>query len=284
MLPNILSYSCPSRISEAVRELSRGKGKTAILAGGTSALLHTDKRLTGFLSLKNLKLSYIRNARGLLRIGAMTRIQELLKDRTAGRLTGGLLNRACFRLGSTLNRNLITAGGNITGLFRWSDLPAALLVLDAKITVRGKKKRSVPAREFFKQHPRSLVKYNEIVTEIMIKGLPAAARTEFCKFSITDFDHAILDIAAAALTEKGICRDIRIAYSAVRPLPFRAPELEKELLGRKVTRALLEQVSRKARDTIVPAPDARVSPEYQKALIRTMTLRILEKIFAAQAP
>ncbi|MDD5065506.1 MAG: FAD binding domain-containing protein [bacterium] len=278
MLTNIKYYSCPQSINEAVRELTKGRGRYSILAGGTSSLIHTHPRCLGFVSLKDLGLGYIRQAKGMLRIGAMTRIQEILEDKRAGRLAGGLLYKACSCLGSTLNRSLITAGGNMTQIFRWSDFPVALLVLDTKITVAGPSRMTVPLIDLLKKHPKTKLKYNQIITEIGIRDPGKGYRSEFIKFSRTNFDLAILSIAVLACVNQGRCTDIRIAYGAVQPLCFRAYGLEELIKGQRISEELIQKAGEESTRLISCSRDLRVSPEYQRSLLKTLTLRALKKV------
>ncbi len=273
MLSNISFYARPDKLSDAVKILSKGKGKYIIYAGGTGALLMKNSRIQGFVSLRDLKLSYIKKNKTGLKIGAMTKIQELYESPVINRFAKGLLSKTSSKIGSTLNRNLITVGGNIAQVFRWSDLPVSLLVLDAKINVTGKKKKKYSITDFFSKHPKAILKYDDIITDIEIKTPGGKYGVEFIKFSKTEFDYALIDVALFLGVKNNKISDLRIAYGSINTLPFRAFDLEKEFIGKDINKNMLDEIAEKSRKYISTAADFRISRDYQREIIGVITRR-----------
>lgn len=276
MLSNITYYSCPDKIVDAVKELKRGKGKYTVFAGGTSIVLNKMPQITGLVSLKKVKLDYIIKNKNILKIGAMTRIQDILENNITKKFACGLLYKACYRIGSTLNRNLITLGGNIVQIFKWSDLPVALLVLDVKVKIKGMEPRVLKFTDFLKKYPKTILKYTDIVTEIEIKEPPGKFGTEFLTFSKTEFDYALCDIAVLIKKEGRKCKDIRIGYGGIKPLPFRGYQIEMLMKNKVITEELINRVSEEFAAMINPSADFRVSKEYKKNLIKVLTKQAIK--------
>jgi len=110
------------------------EGNYVLLAGGT----HIGRRISTLevdkiISLRDLGWDKIEEDKKYYKIGAMVSISELLKDQKEKRYFGGLLYQAARDIGSSLNRNMVTVGGNITTVFPWSDLPVAFLILDGEV-------------------------------------------------------------------------------------------------------------------------------------------------------
>lgn len=276
MLENIKCYFRPTRIEQAIEILQKGKGKYVPLAGGTSVLINKNEKIQGFVSLRDLNLNFIKKEKNSIKIGAMTRISDILENRITASFAKSILFKACEKIGSTLNRNLITIGGNIVQLYRWSDLPAALLVLDTKLKIKGHKTKTISAEKFFEKHPKSLLKYNELLTEIEIKIPTRSFGTDFIKFAQTEVDHTILDVAVYIETEKNKCRDIRIAYAGLKPLPFRAYNIEKMMKNRNIEKSLIEDISEKAAEILQSPGDLRATRDYKKHLVKVLTIDAIE--------
>ena len=100
----------------------------------------------------------VREQRGELHIGATATMADLAGSELARTWAGGALAAAAAAAGSTPLRNLITAGGNLASLYPWSDLPPALLVVDARVHLAG------PAG------PEITSRIEEIANRIISKG------------------------------------------------------------------------------------------------------------------
>lgn len=271
MLSNIEEYYRPNKIDEAVNILNKGKGKLIPLAGGTSLPSMGNSKISGFVSLRDLGLRYISNAKSSIKIGSMTKIADVLDNKITSKFANGILFKACDKIGSTLNKNLITVGGNIVQIYKWSDLPVALLVLDTYIKIKGKKIRKVKIENFLVRHPKIELAYNEIVTEIEINKPKGKYGTDFIKFSKTEVDHALLDMAIYLKVEKSIIKEFRLAFGALKPLPFRAYEIEKFALNKTADEDIIDEISEKAAKILTPAKDFRVSIDYKRNLVKVLT-------------
>jgi xanthine dehydrogenase YagS FAD-binding subunit len=118
-----------------------------------------------------------------------------------------------------------------------SDTAVALAALNGRITIVGTRGgRSVAVTDFF--HPLgNALKRGEMVQEIEVPKITAAARQMFLKFTLRrPIDFAIVSVASviAAPAPRGRCREARIALGAVGPAPVRATAAEAWLKGKPI--------------------------------------------------
>ena len=276
MLSNISYYTRPAKLSEAVNILFKGKGEFIIYAGGTSSLLMKNSKIKGFVSLRDLNLNFIKKTKNSIKIGAMTRIQELYESEIVNKFANGVISYTASKIGSTLNRNLITVGGNLTQVFRWSDLPVTLLVLDSKLNITGKSKKSIKITDFYLKHPKVILKPWDIVTDVEVKEPKGQYGVSFIKFSKTEFDYALIDVAVFLKISNNKISDIRIAYGSIGTLPFRLYKLEQEFKNKQITENTGNEIAEMSKRLIKPAGDFRISKDYQKKITGVITKRAFE--------
>jgi CO/xanthine dehydrogenase FAD-binding subunit len=284
LLPRLKNIISPKSLSEAVRILERGKGKYVPLAGGTSLTLSQSTNVEGLVDLSGLQLDYIRETKRLVKIGAMTRMQDIYESSILRETAGGMLCEAAHAIGSTPNRNLITMGGNLVALYMWSIMPVALLALDAQITIAGRKKRKVHATDFFAKHPKKFLARNEIVTEVTIaKSANKLSAGCFIKFAKTATDYPMISLTTyLALDKNAKIAEARIAVGSIARLPLRLESVEKLLNGQTANKRLFVEAGAKASSSIKPLKDMRASTDYKKeisgVLVRRALLTCLERI------
>lgn len=277
MLKKLSVVHFPKTVSEACTLLRSKGGKNVVLAGGTYLGVAKDSGITGLVDLKNLNLSFIRKDKKEFRIGATTPVQDVYESNLLSGPAGTLLRKAAGSIGSTLLRHAVTIGGNIVAVFPWSDLPPALLALDAEIVLSdGKKSRSVPVDKWFEKTPKFHLKPGEIVSEIRIPILDKSSGTEFHKFSKTKNDYAIISVAVRLTQSGGKVREARIALNAISKKPLRCSVAEKILTGQKPSPALLKQAGLESGKGFDFTTDIRASKEYRAEVLPVFVRRCLE--------
>lgn len=278
MLKNLTEYHRPLTIPEACRLLGAANGKFAPLAGGTHLGVVRDNNLEGLVDLNHLGLSYINTTPTTFAIGALTPIQDILTDTTMHGPTADLLRATAARIGSTLLRHAITLGGNVVSVFPWSDMPPALLVLDADVVChRGLPKRTVPITSLYATSPRAFLEKQEIVTDIVVPIFDANTGTAFTKFAKTANDYALLSVAIRLTMKDGDIAEARIAVSGMVKKPVRRLEVETFLVGKKPAADLFAQAARRACDNLDLTKDFRASDEYRLEVLEVFVRRALEE-------
>ena len=147
------AYHRPTTLTDALNLLQRRGVRLAPLAGG--ALLvpgletRTLRNIDGVVDIAHLGLDTLHVDGPGLRIGAMVRLAELMAHPVAGTLADGILRRTATCEGPVNLRNQATVGGCVAAAEADSELYAALLALDARVTVQdGDGTRTVPLADF----------------------------------------------------------------------------------------------------------------------------------------
>jgi len=283
-------YAAPKSLAEAVRLLA---GNSAVLlAGGTDLMLQIRSGMKTFAPLL-LNLSRISELQGIspgngtIRVGALTKVTDILQD-------GTLLEKArilpetadCFACGQI--RNSATIGGNICNASPAGDLIVPLLLLDADVELAcwadGKVvTRSLPLCEYFVGPGKTEIQANEILTAVtfMMPAQNFVARFE--KFGARPaFDISIVSVGIAGVREKDGLRGARVAFGAVASTPLRGRETEAVIEGRAYTAKMIDEAGRQATEEISPISDIRASAWYRKELVRVLTGRILRDVLQAE--
>jgi NADPH-dependent glutamate synthase beta subunit-like oxidoreductase len=113
-----------------------------------------------------------------------------------------------------------------------SDIAPALVALGASIATT---RRVLEAEDFFAVRRRGTTRLGrgELVTEIRIPAQRAGSRFAFHKFRArAAIDFPIVSVASILTIADGRIASARLAFGAVSPLPLRAYEVERFLVGR----------------------------------------------------
>ncbi|MBW7882799.1 MAG: FAD binding domain-containing protein [Caldilineaceae bacterium] len=133
------TYYRPASIDEAVSLWSRLGASGALLAGGTRLVGELEMRarrgVDAVIDLAELALNRIDVQGDILRIGATATLAELAEHPVARTLAQGLLPKAVRGEGPVNLRNRATVGGLVAAAEADSEVYAALLALEAHITL-----------------------------------------------------------------------------------------------------------------------------------------------------
>jgi len=271
MFKNITHFHRPRTLDEALILLK--KGKVRCHAGGTGLIPSGSDALEGLVDLGGLDLRKLRRDDEGFHIEACVTLADLA---SWPRLDGPacILAQAALCAASTSLRNRITVGGSVAQPRPWSDLPPALLALDASIEVVGGAAGLYEARDFFARNPLDGA---SIVTTIHLPALPGGAA--FHKVSRTRFDYSLLDVAVYLEVQDGRIATARIAAGCALPRAKRLTEAEEALVGRDPTPELLRRVAEEA--PFDPLNDMRASAPYRKRLLVVYLQRCLTEALEA---
>lgn len=279
MLKKLTQFYYPETIEEACKYLSNKGEKTAIIAGGTSEALRKDNSVETLVDISRVKeLNYIRKDSNFFRIGAGTPVQDIYKCPILKGPAGEMLKTAAGKIGSTLLRNSITAGGNLAAIFPWSDLPPVYLALDAEVVLRkGKPKRTVPVANLINEKPANFLADNEIIAEIIVPTYGKGTGTAFSKLAKTANDYSMVTVATRLTIKAGKVEHARIALNAVTISPLRFTDAEKILEGQKPTADLIASAAAKVVEQAEVRKDFRATKEYRTEVLEVLVRRSLEE-------
>ncbi|MBM3660460.1 MAG: xanthine dehydrogenase family protein subunit M, partial [Actinobacteria bacterium] len=268
MIPAAFEYVRADSADAAIAALTEHGDEAKLLAGGMSLIPLMKLRLatpTVLVDVGRLTdLSYVRDGGDHVAIGALTRHRDLE--------TSDLLATACPALrgvaaevGDNQVRHRGTLGGSVAHGDPASDLPAALLALDATFVARGPGgERTIAAGEFFQGFLETALADDELLTEIRVPKV--AGGWDYQKFNRRAQDWAIV---GALAVRNG---STRVALVNMGSTPLRATAVEVALAGGA---SAAEAAELAAEGTEAPS-DLNGSVEYREHLARVLVRRALE--------
>lgn len=154
-LYNLREYHRPTDLDEAIRLLQRKGIRTVALAGGVGVIGEGAREIEAVVDLGDLGLDFIDYANNILLLGAMVRIQALVKE--LGYVASGLLAETARRVASLNVRNAATLGGLLASGNIHSPLSVALAAMKARVKLYGK--------------PGEMPFWSDMASEVCLKGL-----------------------------------------------------------------------------------------------------------------
>lgn len=227
-------FVIPETLDEACAKLKELGDNGFAFSGGTSFQYISDRPGVTAVDISRLDLGGIEAHNGSFRVGANTTLTDLVRFRA----DGFVLDRVATLIPTHQIRNISTVAGNIARLFPWSELPLALLVLDATITIHGNGDRSIGAEEFFAGRPSRLLAAGELITSIEVPSVVTGTGFGYKKESVTNAAFSLMTAAAAVTVKDGNMAKVRLAVGAAVPVPTRLTAVEKALEGKAAEASL----------------------------------------------
>jgi xanthine dehydrogenase YagS FAD-binding subunit len=180
------------------------------------------------------------------------------------------------------HRNLAVLGGSEACIATHpSDLAVALVALDATVRVDSVAgARTIPVTGLHRlpgETPErdTVLEHGELITAVDVAALPPAMRSAYRKArDRASYAFAVGSIAAALEVQDGLVRDVRLAFGAVAPKPWRASVAEAALLGQPATRESFLA----AADAELAAADPLPDNAYKISLMRNLTAAVLVRL------
>src|SRR6266699_3527031 len=234
-VPAHVEYEKATSVEHALSLLVRYGPEARVLAGGHSLIPMMKLRLAQPETLIDVnglsQLSFITEANGELRIGALTRHAQLLESPAAGRHFA-ILHDAERVIADPVVRNWGTVGGSLCQADPSEDLSAAFAALKASMVIRTPDgRRTVPARDFHTGPYETVVAPAELLTEIRIAIRPGGG-SAYAKVARRVGDWPVGAAGVAIWLDGGTIADAGIGLTAVVAEHFAAAEAEEFLRGR----------------------------------------------------
>ena len=278
MIPLAFDYEVAESVDHAIELLGQHGDEAKLLAGGHSLLPIMKLRLAAPTVLIDLgridDLNYVRDEGDHLAIGAMTRHCDAERDPTLQEHCG-LVSYTASLVGDPSVRHRGTIGGSISHGDAASDLPSALLALDATFVVRGPNgERTVAAGDFFQDYLQTTLAPDEVLTEIRVPKLNGAGWS-YKKFNRRAQDWAVVGAAAVVERSNGSIGSARIALTNMGSTPIRATAAESALSG--ADPSSVAEATSSADEGTSPSSDIAASAEYRRHLARVLSRRAVEE-------
>jgi carbon-monoxide dehydrogenase medium subunit len=258
-----------------------------LIAGGTSLVIMMRQRLVRpncLVSLRSVRgLNSIEISDGGTRIGGLATHREVESSSLLRRRLP-LVAETYHHVATIRVRNMATVGGGLAHADPNQDPPPTLIALGATVkatSVDGS--RVIPLDEFFTDYYETVLKPDEIVTEVFIPKMAPNSAGAYLKFlPRTADDYATVSAAAVLTLDKSgkTINDVRIALGSVGVTPIRATAAEAVLRGQPLKAEAFVEAGEKAKEAVDPVSDFRGSAAYKKEMAGVFVRRALEKALA----
>lgn len=272
---NDFCFHKPKTLDEALVLIDKYQENGLLMEGGSEVIPNMKSLVVTpdhIISLKHIpEFFYLRYTPGEgLHIGPSTTLTKIEYNPDVQRVYPSLY-QGIHGMSNTAIHNISTVTGNICYAVPSADTAAPLLTLEAVLSVKSVDgERKVPIGELFAGVRRTTLKKNEIVTDIFIpEPDPKAVMAYYKNPCRKALDLAIAGVATYVVMDGDVCRDARIAMSAVAVVPKRAFEAEAMLKGQVLTDELINAAAEHAAlHECSPISDIRASADYRRELVR----------------
>jgi carbon-monoxide dehydrogenase medium subunit len=282
MIPAAFKYHAPASLSDATALLAQFGDDAKVLSGGQSLIPLMKLRLATPHHLVDIGripgLAYVREANGMLEIGALVRESDL-EESDLIRSKYPILVDTTKGIADPLVRNQATVCGNLAHGDPANDHPAAMLALGAEIVAVGSGgERRIPVTSFFRGPLSTALRPDEIVVEIRVPAPKPRSGGAYVKMERKVGDFATAAVAVQlTLAAGGTCEEVGIGLTNVGPVPIKAERAEAALRGKRPDETAITQASRLAAEAARPEADLRGPVDYKKDLVRVLTGRALRR-------
>ena len=274
----------PETLDEALALLADDPEETVVMAGGTSLVILMKQDLVRparVLGLRRIaQLRAIGRTGDGLALGALATHGAIARAE-AVRMHASALAATFAAVATVRIREQATVGGNLVHADPAQDPPVTLLALDGVAVAMSKARaRRIPLDALFVDMFETSLERDELLLRVELPPLPAGARATYKKFlPATLDDYATVSVAAVVATDdSGACTHARIALGSVGPVPLRAHEGERSLIGRRLDDAAIREAAALAAAATDPIDDLRGSAEYKRAMAAVWTERALREV------
>lgn len=172
-------------------------------------------------------------------------------------------------VGGPAVRNMATVGGNLFAQHPYGDFTVALLALDGRVQIAGRREQDLES--FLATRGDS----NALVTAVSI-ARPAASDFRWKKVSrVKPKGVSVLSIAAWLPQSAGRVSGARVAFGAMGPTPLRGKGIEAALEGATLDEAGVQAACAAARNDFQPQDDPLASAWYRQEVAPVHLRRLL---------
>jgi xanthine dehydrogenase YagS FAD-binding subunit len=160
-----------------------------------------------------------------------------------------------------------------------SDVAVALVAAEATVVLQGQGgERTVALDRFYRRpestpHVENELRPGELITAITVPRPPSGTRSSYLKIrDRQSYEFALTSVAAAVTMTDGVMTRARIAAGGVATVPWRLPEVEDLLAGRRASAAVFEAAAAAAATDARPLSGNGFKPHLlRRAVARALT-------------
>lgn len=257
------NYIAPSTLEEAYNELL--KNKKNIILGGTSYLRMGNVSYNTAIDLSNLSLSYIKEEKDFVCIGAMTNFRELETNSITKNLYSGILSECVKHILGVQFRANVRVGATVFSKYGFSDLIPALLAMDTTVVLY--KGGEISLENYLNEEKLR----RDILVEIKIAKKPGKGSFKSIRKSKTDY----------AITNCCVTKDNKRIKVAIGVRPGKAMLALKTmdiLNSGTIDENKIDEACEHITDNVTYGTNMRGSKEYREAVSKVLVKRALKEV------
>ena len=282
MIPANFDYHPASTLSEAFSLFQKYGDEAKYMSGGHSLLpmmklrFATPKHVIDISPIEGL--SYVKEEKGMLKIGALTTETEL-EHNDLLKKKYPIFGDVSKLIADPAVRNFATVGGNIAHGDAANDQPSVMIAHRATLVAEGPKgKRTIEIDDFFKGFYTTALEPAEILVELQLPEAQPRASSAYHKIERKVGDYATAGAAVyLELDKKHVCQQAGIGLTNVSSVPMRAARAEDLLRGKEITPDIMEEAGDICAKDCSPASDLRGSESYKRAVTKEIVIRMIKK-------
>jgi carbon-monoxide dehydrogenase medium subunit len=276
-------YVRPSTLDEAVALLAAHDGEAKPIAGGQSLMPLLAFRLTAPRLIVDIgRIGGLGGidveADGAVRLGALVRWRDIERDPRLA-TAHPLLVDATAHVAHYQIRNRGTVGGSLAHADPAAELSGIAVACEAEITALGVTgARTVAAGDFFTGALTTVLRSDELITELRLPPWPTTRRWAFEEFARRRGDFALAGVALFYDADPdGRAQNPHVAAIGVADRPLRLGAVEAAIAGHRVDDGVIRAAGAAAHDSVHPDADIHAPAEYRRALTAVLTERALAR-------
>jgi CO/xanthine dehydrogenase FAD-binding subunit len=279
----------PGNLCAVLEMLAEEPGVWTPIAGGTELMVaHAAGRLSArrLVSLWGIPdLRFIERSTDHIALGAATTFRDIRENpQLATDLP--LLAEAASWIGAIANQSRATLGGNLVNGSPAADSSPALLVYDAEIeliSTRGR--RRIPYSSFHTGYKRNVMEADELLFAVHLP-LRFARHRRYIRKVGTRRAMAIskVALAATALLDGSMVREIRIAAASLAAFPTRLYRTEGALIGKAIDTGTIKFAQAALLAESMPIDDIRSTAAYRSRVGANLLEEFLLKLQNEELP
>lgn len=276
MIPAPFDYVAPETVADALAALGSDSEEIKVLAGGQSLIPVLRLRLAAPTLLVDIggiaELHGVSDDGDALVIGALTTHDDVAHDPLIAE-HAALLAKAAETVADPQVRHRGTFGGALAHADPAGDMPAAVVALDATMTIVGPDgERTVSAAEFFTDLFTTALSERELLTQIRVPKHTGWG-SHYEKFTRVAQQWSIVAVAATVKAEGGTITEAKVGLTNMGSTPIRARAVERALVGRPATDEAVRAAAQHATDGTNPPSDTNGDADYRRHLSTVLTRR-----------
>jgi len=185
-----------------------------------------DLKIDYLINIKNIsELNFVDTDRGL-RIGAATPLSHIIRKEKV-KVKYSALYEGIMSMAAPAIRNMGTMAGNLGNASPAADTVSPLIAYGAEVKLQSKRgERTVLVEDFIIGVGKTIIKPNELITEIIVPEINKNTGSTFLKKSRVKADLSKINLAIYVEREGNICKDCKIVFGSVAIKVLRAEKTE----------------------------------------------------------